>query len=205
MGPSRIRADGDSSGDHAATSGRLTRNGLGRADTAGGQAKAAQNGWPWLRIETEQGVRLGLSGFDEPEAAIQDCGAVLMQRAKHNWNTTITGECDRGLEDRTADAATLEGRVDIELPDVHVVGPILDAHVAAWSAVVLDDLEVAAVPVVVEELILLGLVPRTELTLDDVADCGMVDSSSELGISRCCRSALDLRHVNTIAQCAAPQ
>ena len=108
-----------------------------------------------------------LADLDEPQAAVEVRGHVLVKSAKYDGDLTLPGGLDRVGDDGGADASPLERRGNHEFSYMHVARALFDADVTAWHARARNELKLAAKPVIREEVVLLRFIPSTELPLYD--------------------------------------
>jgi hypothetical protein len=138
---------------------------------------------------------MGIGGPNlvKAEPAIESPRPVLMQCAKDHGNASPVSLLNGVSDDGGADAPVLILRGHDQFSDVNILGPVLEADVAAGPTLAQQDLEGPAGPVAGEEVILLGLVPDSELGLHDPAKGLMVHRSGPVGVGICGRAAGQLR------------
>lgn len=119
-------------------------------------------------------VRRSPSNLVESQALVEACSPVQVKCLQYHRKPQLIGIGQSVHEDSSSDPLTLVGGVDVNFMDLDVGLMVFPAKVSARFPAALNDLETLWIPPVVEETVLHGLVPCSELPHDHVANRAVV-------------------------------
>lgn len=112
------------------------------------------------------------------------------------WDPALCGEGSHVSQHRGSNALVLVLRVHYELTNMHVQVATLHDDVTAAAAFPLKDFDGRAVPLAIERCVLEGLVPRSELSLDNLTKGSVVGTSRKLDVVGSRRATGDVQVLN---------
>jgi hypothetical protein len=137
-------------------------------------------------------MRRGTSDLGEAEPPVEGHGRVRLQNLKADRMALLPCVAHDLREQRGSDALSLNGGIEDHVVHEDVIGEMLDSDVADGVSVQEDDLVWMTLPLAIEEVVLLRLVPRPELTLDHLAKGPVMDPAGDHAIGDLRRPALHI-------------
>lgn len=133
------------------------------------------------------------AGLLKAEAFIQvRRSSVLVKNLKPHVESEPPRLVNGSQKHLRSDALVLILRMQYKFVNVNRLRSELDREVAAGRLAPLQDVVAVLLPSTIEVRVLLRVVPLTELALDHVVVCKVVDASAECLVVGCCRSPSQL-------------